>query len=214
MRPPVSADPPLPTDDTAAWSFYAALAKAPPGPPPPPIRNPRATGKRRKPWLRRRALLARTLRGIVDLDAWHLGPVTDLWVASWAKTMPSIDFEARRPWFVDHLLEGRARGVRIRCAHVETGDVAGFVMIDPATGWLDQIAVHPDGWGAGIAEALLADARRVSPARIGLDVNADNPRAVAFYLKKGFVQVGEGTNQRSGLATLVLEWRPAPPVAG
>lgn len=201
-------EPPRNDDEEPSWAFYAALAATPAGPPPPMVVPARASGKRRKPWLRRRAALARTLRTIVDLDAWHLGPVTDLWVASWAKTMPSIDFEARRPWFVNHLREGRARGVRIRCAHVETGDVAGFVMIDPATGWLDQIAVHPDCWGAGIAEALLADARRISPERVRLDVNADNPRAVAFYEKQGFAKVGEGSNPRSGLPTLVLEWRP------
>lgn len=217
MRPPVKNETTTSDDTTTGddgrWTFYAGLAKAPPGPPQPPSLPARASGKRLKPWLRRRAILARTLREIVDLTPWHLGPVADLWVASWAKTMPSIDFEARRAWFVDHLLEGLAQGVRIRCAHVETGDVAGFVMIDPATGWLDQIAVHPDAWGAGIAEALVADARRISPARVGLDVNADNARAVAFYEKQGFVRVGEGRNPRSGLPTLVLEWRPAAPAA-
>ena len=40
---------------------------------------------------------------------------------------------------------------------------------------------------------------------------ADNPRAVAFYARQGFVEVGRGANPRSGLPTLVLEWRPAPP---
>ncbi len=81
-------------------------------------------------------------------------------------------------------------------------------MIDPATGWLDQIAVHPDQWGAGIAEALIGAAQRLSPTRVGLDVNADNPRAVAFYRRLGFVETGRGANPRSGLPTLMLEWRP------
>ena len=32
----------------------------------------------------------------------------------------------------------------------------GFVVIDPATGWLDQIAVRPKSFGAGIAGTLFA----------------------------------------------------------
>lgn len=174
-----------------------------------PTFPPGIAGKRRKPWLRRRAILRRTLAGVVPFVAAHAPEVVDLWVASWARTMPDIDFEARRPWIADRLLEAEAKGVAVRLATTATGEIAGFVMIDPATGWLDQIAVHPDWWGAGVAEALLAEARRLSPARIGLDVNADNPRAVAFYEKQGFARVGVGENPRSGLPTLVLEWRPA-----
>lgn len=175
---------------------------------PEPIRFPPGiAGKRRKPWLRRRAILRRTLREIVDLVPAHLPEVVDLWVASWARTMPEIDFEARRPWLVDRLAELGAAGVRRRVAFSETGEAMGFVTLDPATGWLDQIAVGPDFWGAGVAEALLADARLLAPGRIGLDVNADNARAVAFYRKQGFEKVGEGRNPRSGLPTLVLEWR-------
>ncbi|MCE1237556.1 MAG: GNAT family N-acetyltransferase [Hyphomicrobiales bacterium] len=175
----------------------------------PPIRfPPGVAGKRRKPWLKRRRILRRTLRGIFAWDHAYLPEVVDLWVASWARTMPTIDFEARRPWLVERLREHLSAGVHVAVAIAETGDVVGFVTIDPATGWLDQIAVHPDVWGAGVAEALLAEARRVSPARVGLDVNADNARAVAFYEKQGFARIGEGANPRSGLPTLVLEWRP------
>lgn len=173
---------------------------------------PGIAGKRRKPWLRRRAVLRRTLAGVFPYDPAHLPEIVDLWVASWAKTMPEIDFEARRPWLIGRIGEALAAGTAVRVAFVATGEIAGFVLIDPATGWLDQIAVHPDWWGVGIAEALLDAARRVSPERIGLDVNADNPRAVAFYEKQGFARVGEGKNPRSGLPTLVLEWRPSPAV--
>lgn len=149
----------------------------------------------------------RRLAGMVDLVPAHLPEVTDLWVASWQRTLPSIDFEARRPWLVDHLDAATAKGAAVRVAMTATGDVGGFVLIDPATGYLDQIAVHPDLWGAGIAEALIEEARRLSPEKIVLDVNADNPRAVAFYVRQGFREIGRGTNPRSGLATLKLEWR-------
>ncbi|NLH82777.1 MAG: GNAT family N-acetyltransferase [Phyllobacteriaceae bacterium] len=176
--------------------------------PRPPVRFPPGiAGKRRKPWLRRQAILRRTLREIVDLAPAHLPEVVDLWVASWARTMPEIDFEARRPWLVGRLAELAAADVRRRVAFSETGEAMGFVTLDPANGWLDQIAVGPDFWGCGVAERLLDDARAIAPGRIGLDVNADNSRAVAFYEKQGFVKVGTGANPRSGLPTLILEWR-------
>lgn len=178
-----------------------------------PVFPPGVAGKRRKPWLARQAVLARSLGTIVDLDDPHLPGLVDLWVASWAKTLPAIDFEARRGWLLDHLETETAEGVRVRVALSGTGEPLGFVMIDAATGYLDQIAVAPEVWGGGIAEALLREARRLSPAKIVLDVNADNPRAVAFYARQGFREIGRGVNPRSGLATLKLEWRADAPAA-
>lgn len=195
-----------PTD--ARRAFYLGLAALAGEPEPIPERLPPGiAGKRVKPWREKRAILARTLRAVLPFhDAWW-PEIADLWVASWARTMPQIDFEARRPWLLDHLAKALEAGQAIRVAVVETGDVAGFVLIDPATGWLDQIAVAPAQWGSGIAEALLRAAREISPDGIGLDVNADNPRALAFYARHGFVEVGRGENPRSGLPTLKLEWR-------
>ena len=190
--------------------FYKLLAVMQGEPAPQELRfPPGVAGKRRKPWLAKQRRLSRTLREIVAMNDAFLPEMADLWVASWQKTLPSIDFEARRGWLVDHLDAARAEGAVIRVAIVMTGDVAGFVLIDPATGYLDQIAVHPDQWGAGIAEALIDAARRLSPEKIVLDVNADNPRAVTFYVRQGFREIGRGANPRSGLPTLKLEWRPA-----
>ena len=193
-------------EDNARRAFYMGLAKM--GSEPEPMRlPPGVAGKRVKPWLRKRAAMARTLREILPFSDAFLPEMADLWVATWTATMPEIDFEARRGWLVDHLAEALDRGEAIRVAVVETGEVAGFVLIDPATGWLDQIAVGPEQRGAGIAEALLAAAREISPERVGLDVNADNIRAVAFYRAQGFEEVGQGVNPRSGLPILKLEWR-------
>lgn len=196
------------SEENAKRAFYMGLAKMPGEREAEPERlPPGVAGKRVKPWRAKRARLARTLREVIAYDDAFLPEMADLWVATWAATLPEIDFEARRGWLVEHLAAALDAGQAIRVAIVETGDVVGFVLIDPATGWLDQIAVGPDLRGAGIAEALLAAARELSPERIGLDVNADNPRAVAFYLRQGFVEVGRGSNPRSGLPILKLEWR-------
>ena len=132
-----------------------------------------------------------------------------LWVETWARTMPDIDFVARRPWLDGHLDTLAADGAQIRVARAADGTVAGFVVIHPGTGYLDQLAVAPAFWGKGAAEALMAEARRISPARVALDVNQDNPRAVRFYEKMGLAIVAEGANPMSGRRTFRMEWRGA-----
>ncbi|MFG1204349.1 GNAT family N-acetyltransferase [Xanthobacter aminoxidans] len=137
--------------------------------------------------------------------------MAQLWVETWAKTMPDIDFPARLPWLESHLDSLAAGGALIRVAREgdENGPVAGFVVIHPGTGYLDQLAVAPRAWGKGAAEALMAEARRLSPALVALDVNQDNPRAVRFYEKMGLAIVSEGANPMSGRLTYRMEWRGA-----
>ena len=60
-------------------------------------------------------------------------------------------------------------------------EMIGFVTIDPRTLYLDQIVVAPECWGTGLGSALIAEAKRVSPGGVDLNVNSDNARAIAFY---------------------------------
>jgi len=120
--------------------------------------------------------------------------------------MPAIDFEARRSWFVDHLSGLQRVGTQIVCAFDADGAMAGFVTVDPASGYLDQLAVAPWYWGGGAATQLLDEAKRRAPAAIALEVNQDNPRAVAFYEKNGFARAGESVNSRSGFKTWRYYW--------
>jgi putative acetyltransferase len=85
----------------------------------------------------------------------------------------------------------------------------GFVTVDPKTLYLDQIVVAPEYWGRGIAEALLDEAKRLSPQGLDLLVNKDNDRAIAFYDKHGFVYAGEDRNPVSGIAVNRMKWRPS-----
>jgi putative acetyltransferase len=136
----------------------------------------------------------------------------DLWMAAWTATYPDIDFEARRDWLRGRLPELERCGSRTLCLLAgRPPTVIGFVAIDPATHWLDQLCVHPEHFGGGGAQALLEAARSLSPAKIRLDVNADNARALAFYQREGFVGVGEGRPSLSGRPTLLMEWSPGPP---
>lgn len=146
------------------------------------------------------------LRNLTDTD---FPSIADLWVASWQEAMPKIDFNARRAWFGDRLRTLHKAGLVSVGAFDGQDGLLGFVTIDPATGYLDQLAVAPRAKGTGTAKLLLSEARRLSPGRLELDVNEDNPRAIAFYEREGFVKIAEGVNPNSGLKTRRLRWQGA-----
>jgi len=142
---------------------------------------------------------------IAPVNAALMPALADLWVAAWTQAMPQIDFEARRPWFAGHLDGLHGQDYVTRCA-LEAEALVGFVTLQPASGELDQIAVAPDAARRGVGALLMAEARRLAPGRITLTVNQDNPVALRFYEREGFVVTGEGVNGMSGLKTLRMEW--------
>ena len=142
-----------------------------------------------------------TLRAMRPED---LPVVSDLWVEAWAAAYAALDFEARRPWFAAHLAALAEEGAQ-RILAVVAGEIAGLVTIAPQSGYLDQLVVGRRFQARGVAEALLLQARRLSPASVTLDVNQDNARAVRFYEKHGFAVVGADVNAR-GAPTYRMCW--------
>jgi putative acetyltransferase len=133
--------------------------------------------------------------------------VLALWVETWSLARPEIDFVARAPWLADLFARSLAQGAQVEVAEDAEG-LLGFVLFAPARAWLEQIAVHPRALGSGVARQLIQRAKNACPAGLGLDVNADNARALAFYRREGFARVGEGRNPLSGLPILSLRWTP------
>ena len=88
------------------------------------------------------------------------------------------------------------------------GGMVGFVTIDAATRYLDQLVVAPEHWGSGVGHALISEAKRLSPTGVDLDVNVDNARALAFYDKCKFVISGDGKNPITGRPIYRMSWRP------
>jgi putative acetyltransferase len=148
------------------------------------------------------------LRPYVPAD---LKAIQDLWVAAWRTTGIAIDFDARRGWLAEHLSELAQNGVAILVGFDETKAPTGFVTIDPATGYLDQLCVTPRAQGRGLAKALLDEAKRRGPGVVELSVNDANPRARRFYEREGFEVVGKGVSALSGLAVTQMRWQDAPP---
>ena len=130
----------------------------------------------------------------------------ELWRTTWQQAYPAIDFTARVDWWRSrwrHELVPNASIVVVQIG----GELIGFVTVERATGYLDQIVVAPQAWGGIVAQALLDEAKRLSPTGLDLQVNQDNSRAVRFYKKHGFAISGEDVNPRSGAPVYRMRWR-------
>jgi putative acetyltransferase len=130
----------------------------------------------------------------------------ELWRRTWAEHYPHLDFNARQPWWRERWRNELVPHAHIIVAEI-SGEIIGFVTVDPKTMYLDQIVVAPEYWGSDIALALLDEAKRISPKGIELLVNKDNSRAIRFYEKHGFAYAGEDKNPVSGLPVNRMAWR-------
>jgi len=130
-----------------------------------------------------------------------------LWLRAWQAAYPELDFADRLDWWRE-----RWRDELLPVAEVviaETGGtMIGFVTVDPRTFYLDQIVVAPEHWRSSVGSALIAEAKRISPAGLDLDVNIDNARAIGFYRRLGFLITGAGQNPISGKPVHRMSWRP------
>ncbi len=130
-----------------------------------------------------------------------------LWLRSWQAAYPQLDFAARLDWWRERWRSELVPSAAIVIAEA-AGEMIGFVTVDPRTLYLDQLVVAPQRWGSGAGAALIAEAKRLSPAGLDLDVNTDNARAIRFYGKQGFVVSGAGVNPISGKPVHRMSWRP------
>lgn len=137
--------------------------------------------------------------------------VVELWRRTWQKTYPKIDFAARVPWWQARLRTMVASRVAIILAERKQ-ELIGFITVDAAIGYVDQMIVAPEAWGARVAQKLMAEAKRLSSSGLILHVNQDNDRALRFYEREGFVCLAEEQNPISGnmVYSMVFEPRQSP----
>ncbi len=127
-----------------------------------------------------------------------------LWLETWKLAYPSIDFDKRVDWWRERWRSELVPVAQIVVAE-QDGAMAGFVTIDGA-GYLDQLVVGPRHWGSDVARLLMDEAKRLSPGGVTLKVNADNARAIRFYVRNGFVKIGDEENS-SGRAVDIMVWQ-------
>ncbi|MDH0302140.1 MULTISPECIES: GNAT family N-acetyltransferase [unclassified Pseudomonas] len=123
---------------------------------------------------------------IAPVGAEHFDRLADLWEASVRAThdfLPDGYIERLRPLVREQYLGF----VQLRAWRDADGQIQGFA--GAHEGKLEMLFVDPACRGQGIGKALLAEVVEQLGVR-EVDVNEQNPQAVGFYLKHGFVQVG------------------------
>ena len=130
-----------------------------------------------------------------------------LWLRTWQAAYPELDFAARLEWWRERWRNELVKSADIVIAET-SGEVVGFLTVDPRTCYLDQIVVAPEHWASGVGSALIAVAKQLSPTGLELDVNTDNARAIRFYDKRGFSISGAGVNPISGKPVHRMRWAP------
>ena len=130
-----------------------------------------------------------------------------LWLRAWQKAYPELDFAERLDWWRERWRNELLPAAEVVVAETD-GVMIGFVTVDPRTFYLDQIVVAPEYWRSGVGATLIAEAKRMSPAGLDLDVNIDNVRAIGFYRRLGFLITGVGKNPISGKPVHRMSWRP------
>ena len=151
---------------------------------------------------------------VTNVEAYRLRPYRDsdlepalqLWVDAWQFTYPEIDFRQRLPWWRARWLNEMLPIGDVVMGEDESGRIAGFLVLTPATTYLDQIVVAPPYQGKGLAERLMAYAKRRCTSGLDLHVNQSNARALSFYQRQGFVIATTSSNPRSGLPTYHMRW--------
>jgi len=128
-----------------------------------------------------------------------------LWQETWQQAYPAIDFAARVAWWRERWRNELVPHAAIVVAE-QANVLIGFVTID-GRGYLDQLVVSPDHWGSELANALVREAKRLSPAGVTLLVNKDNTRAIRFYARNGFMHAGEDVNPTSGQPVFKMAWK-------
>jgi len=128
-----------------------------------------------------------------------------LWQQTWQQAYPGIDFAARVAWWRERWRKDLMPNATIIVAD-QAGALVGFVTID-RKGYLDQLVVSPGHWGSELGNALVDEAKRLSPDGITLLVNTDNARAIRFYERNGFAHTGGDVNRTSGRPVLRMEWK-------
>ncbi|UTH74940.1 GNAT family N-acetyltransferase [Chromobacterium sp. IIBBL 290-4] len=105
------------------------------------------------------------------------------------------DIVALRPEVEAAFAAAESLGLVLRVTRDERGKATGFA--GSMAGKLEMLFIEPACRGRGLGKALLTDA--VTELAVSLvDVNADNPAALAFYRRMGFEEIGRSALDGAG----------------
>ncbi len=92
----------------------------------------------------------------------------------------------------------------LRCVRDTDNSPVGFIGV--ANGKVEMLFVHPDYFGKGMGRRLLEYAVNHLNATL-VDVNEQNPKAIGFYQKMGFIVVGRSELDSTGKPFPILHMR-------
>ncbi|MBL8516515.1 MAG: GNAT family N-acetyltransferase [Betaproteobacteria bacterium] len=129
----------------------------------------------------------------------------DIWLGSVRKThrfLVEADIQALLPHVQDYLSSPDA-GLWVLCT--DEGCPIGFMGLAGSS--VESLFIAPDQVRRGGGQALLAHARKLATEPLRVDVNEQNPDAVAFYLAAGFTVVSRSPTDDQGRPFPLLHLR-------
>lgn len=145
-------------------------------------------------------------------------PSFDLWASAWRSALPDEDLDRLLPGWRRQFLEEHLPRAAVLAADWD-GILAGFAIVLPEQGWLDQLLVAPDRHRRGIGRQLVAAVLNLTGGRLEFRVVRSNAGAVAFYEALGFERTGTAESPVTNWPSWTYRWptgrafptgRPAP----
>jgi GNAT superfamily N-acetyltransferase len=99
-------------------------------------------------------------------------------------------------------------GELVHVAVASNGEIVGFVSVQPSESFVHHLYIHVDARGKGLGRQLLSSLQPWLAVPCQLKCVRANQRALAFYIKFGWREVGCGESEDGPHA--VLEWQPSP----
>lgn len=142
-----------------------------------------------------------TLTTLSPADRQRLADVWEDAVRATHHFLSEDDIQFFRPLVHDAYLDS----VRLACLRGADGRIAGF--IGTVEDRVEMLFVDPAQHGRGIGRALMEHA--LAQGARSVDVNEQNPQALGFYLRLGFVRHGRSPVDGSGKPFPILHLRLA-----
>jgi ribosomal protein S18 acetylase RimI-like enzyme len=118
--------------------------------------------------------------------------------------MPTVHTDAEiREWVIDHMVPERETWVAD-----DRGRIVAVMVLDGEM--IDQLYVSPAEQRRGVGDAMLAHAKKLRPARLGLYTFQSNTPARRFYEARGFVAIefNDGARNEERAPDVLYEWTP------
>ncbi|VVD84162.1 GCN5 family acetyltransferase [Pandoraea pneumonica] len=145
------------------------------------------------------------MSGIFTTNESEFDAITELWEASVRATHDFLS-DDDIAWLRPRIRDDYLAAVTLRVFLDDAGAIRGFLGV--AQGNVEMLFVAPEARRQGIGAALLAYAVRELDCT-SVDVNEQNPQALAFYQREGFEVIGRSELDGQGRPFPLLHMRLA-----